>query len=179
LKTFRYKFADDLEEQSDIRTESNGTDANWVHTVPILIQQVRCIFHNPAKKCLNHSDVLHQWNIQFVAKEQIPGRLQNVCISAEQHQVRKNENKTKQSKYSDLSCIINKSRANSNFKNQLKLRKKKAGPCCVGGRCGVTFLEKKLLWFTITIIELNAYLFGISNFCLDWTRYLLGNFQFK
>ncbi len=104
----------------------NGTEVMQIQciTVPILIQQVRCIFHNPAKKCLNHSVV----NMQFVAKEQIPGRVQNVCISAEQHQVRKNENKTKQSKCSDLSCIINKFRTNSNFKNQPKLRKKKSWP---------------------------------------------------
>ena len=58
----------------------NGTELMQIQciTVPILIQQVRCIFHNPAKKCLNHTVVLNQFNMQFVAKEQIPGHVQNV-----------------------------------------------------------------------------------------------------
>jgi hypothetical protein len=113
----------------------------------------------------------------------------NVCISAEQKQVRINENNKIQSKYSDLHLIISKSRKSSNFKNQPKLRKKKPRLPRPGGRSTdvegrpFTFPETKPLRWTITLSELNSCTSSVricyKKLCLDWTLYLRGNFQFK
>jgi len=91
----------------------------------------------------------------------------NVCISTEQKQVRINENNKIQSKYSDLHFIISKSRQSSNFKNQPKLRKKKAPAASAGrpiDRCGgppvyIPWNETSSVNYNVVWTELK-YLFG-------------------
>ena len=93
----------------------------------------------------------------------------NVCISAEQKQVRINENRKIQSKYCDLQCIISKSHKSSNFKNQPKLRKKRLAPAasaadregigCCGPPVYIPWNETSSVKNNVVWTELR-YLFG-------------------